>query len=68
MTSATYLFGRINPKGLHFERARCDRPAAAEWFHIARDTMSMEIKAPIYGITELPPPEIMALAGQGWLG
>ena len=61
---ATYLFGRINPKGLHFERVRCDR-GCGKWFHLARDTMTMEIKA-TYGVTELPPPEIMQQAKGGW--
>ncbi|WP_342642859.1 sarcosine oxidase subunit delta [Rhodoligotrophos ferricapiens] len=53
-----YLYVRLNPKGLHFERWRCDR-GCAKWFHMARDTVTMEIKA-CYGITELPPREIIA--------
>jgi sarcosine oxidase, subunit delta len=41
---ADYLFNRINPKGVHFERwlhgFGCDR-----WFNIARDTVTHEILA-----------------------
>ena len=55
-----YLFIRHNPKGLHFERWRCDR-GCGKWFHAARDTVTMEFKA-FYGITELPPRELMEQA------
>ena len=34
-----YLFIRHNPKGLHFERWRCDR-GCGKWFHAARDTVT----------------------------
>jgi heterotetrameric sarcosine oxidase delta subunit len=60
-----YLFIRHNPKGLHFERWRCDR-GCGKWFHAARDTVTLEFKA-FYGITELPPRRIAA-AGQGSVG
>ena len=59
-----YLFMRFNPKGLHFERWRCDR-GCGKWFHAARDTVSMEFKA-YYGITELPPAEVMKQASGHW--
>ena len=59
-----YLFQRINPKGLHFERWRCDR-GCGKWFHAARDTVTLDFKA-YYGITELPPAEIMARAQGPW--
>jgi len=59
-----YLFTRINPKGLHFERVRCDR-GCGKWFHAARDTVTMEFKA-FYGATELPPAEVIAQAKGGW--
>ena len=59
-----YLFTRINPKGLHFERVRCDR-GCGKWFHAARDTMSMEFKV-FYGVTELPPPDVMKQAKGAW--
>jgi sarcosine oxidase subunit delta len=59
-----YLFIRHNPKGLHFERWRCDR-GRGKWFHAARDTMTLEFKA-FYGITELPPAELIAQATGPW--
>ena len=61
---AGYLFLRRNPKGLHFERWRCDR-GCGKWFHAARDTVTMEFKA-VYGITELPPPELIREASGEW--
>ena len=59
-----YLFQRINPKGLHFERWRCDR-GCGKWFNAARNTMTMEFKA-FYGATALPPDAVMAQATGGW--
>ncbi len=59
-----YLFMRFNPKGLHFERWRCDR-GCGKWFHAARDTVSQDFKA-YYGITELPPAEVMKRATGQW--
>ena len=59
-----YLFIRHNPKGLHFERWRCDR-GCGKWFHAARDTVTMEFKA-FYGISELPPREVMEQATGEW--
>jgi sarcosine oxidase, subunit delta len=59
-----YLFIRHNPKGLHFERWRCDR-GCGKWFHAARDTVSLDFKA-TYGISELPPAEIVAQAKGPW--
>lgn len=48
-----YLYIRKNPRGLHHERWQCAR-GCGKWFHAARDTLTMEIKA-VYGITEPPP-------------
>jgi len=59
-----YLFMRFNPKGLHFERWRCDR-GCGKWFNAARDTTTMEFKG-YYGITELPPKELMDQATGLW--
>jgi sarcosine oxidase subunit delta len=59
-----YLFIRINPKGLHFERWRCDR-GCGKWFHAARDTVTMEFKA-FYSITGLPPADVIAQAKGQW--
>ncbi|MGH6854564.1 MAG: sarcosine oxidase subunit delta [Aestuariivirga sp.] len=59
-----YLFIRHNPMGLHFERWRCDR-GCGKWFHAARDTVTLEFKA-YYGVTELPPRELMQQAKGPW--
>jgi sarcosine oxidase subunit delta len=59
-----YLFMRKNPKGLHFERWRCDR-GCGKWFHAARDTVTLQFKA-FYGVTELPPPALMEQATGEW--
>lgn len=61
---AEFLYMRANPKGLHFERWRCDR-GCGKWFHAARDTVTMEFKA-FYGISELPPREVMEQATGEW--
>ena len=59
-----YLYIRLNPKGLHFERWRCDR-GCGKWFHAARDTVTNEILG-YYGITELPPEELVKQASGPW--
>ena len=59
-----YLFMRHNPKGLHFERWRCDR-GCGKWFHAARDTVTQEFKG-YYAIDELPPVELMKQATGYW--
>lgn len=56
-----YLFSRANPKGLHFERWR-HQYGCGKWFHIARDTRTMEIFG-TYEITATEPPaELVAEA------
>jgi sarcosine oxidase subunit delta len=65
-TQRDYLFLRRNPKGLHFERWRCDR-GCGKWFNAARDTVTMVFEA-TYGIAELPPRELMAKASGEWAG
>ncbi len=59
-----YLFLRFNPKGLHFERWRCDR-GCGKWFHAARDTMTMQFKG-YYPIDELPREALRKSAAAGW--
>ncbi|MGF7160194.1 sarcosine oxidase subunit delta [Rhodoligotrophos appendicifer] len=54
-----YMYTRLNPKGLHFERWRCDR-GCGKWFHAARDTVTMAFAA-TYGVTERPPAHIIAM-------
>ena len=59
-----YLFIRHNPRGLHFERWRCDR-GCGKWFHAARDTVTMEFKE-FYLITEMPSAELQKQAKGPW--
>ena len=39
---ADYLFQRRNPRGVHFERWR-HAFGCGKWFHVARDTATLEI-------------------------
>ena len=58
-----YLFDRANPKGVHFERWR-HQYGCGKWFHVARDTRTLEIYG-VYGARETQPPEaIMARISQ----
>lgn len=50
-----YLFFRENPRGLHFERW-CHTLGCGQWFNVARDTVTHEIKA-VYLMTD-PRPSI----------
>jgi heterotetrameric sarcosine oxidase delta subunit len=48
-----YLFGRDNPKGVHFERW-FHRYGCERWFNVARDTVTHVILA-VYGMGEVKP-------------
>lgn len=50
-----YLFDRANPKGVHFERWR-HQYGCGKWFHMARDTRTLEIYG-VYPITDTEPPQ-----------
>ena len=54
---AQYQFMRENPRGLHFERWM-HLYGCGQWFHLARDTLSHEIRA-VYGIEEDPPEDLV---------
>ena len=56
-----YLFNRINPKGIHFERW-CHAYGCGQWFNMARDTVTHEIYA-IYKMGE-PAPEVDSTASE----
>jgi sarcosine oxidase, subunit delta len=43
-TWARYLFQRTNPKGIHYERW-CHSFGCAQWFNVARNTVTHEIVA-----------------------
>ena len=50
---ADYLYQRINPKGVHCERWR-HTYGCRQWFNVARDTVTHEIKA-VYQMTDPKP-------------
>jgi sarcosine oxidase subunit delta len=50
---ADYLFYRNNPKGVQFERW-CHVHGCGQWFNVARDTVSHEVRA-VYGMTDPKP-------------
>lgn len=50
---SNYLFNRLNPKGVHYERW-LHTYGCARWFNIARSTVSHEIIA-VYAIGEAKP-------------
>jgi sarcosine oxidase, subunit delta len=52
-TWARYLFQRTNPRGIHHERW-CHTFGCAQWFNIARDTVTHEIVA-VYRMGEPRP-------------
>ncbi|MGR3467311.1 MAG: sarcosine oxidase subunit delta [Shimia sp.] len=52
-----YLFGRENPKGVHFERWRC-AAGCGKWFHAARCTMTLEVFGTYSAQTTEPPKDI----------
>ncbi len=52
-----YLFNRVNPKGVHFERWRC-ASGCGKWFHAARCTASMEVFGTYSAQTFEPPKHI----------
>ncbi len=53
-----YLFERRNPRGVHFERWR-HAYGCGKWFHIARDTATLEIFGSYSAQTTRPPEEIL---------
>lgn len=56
---ADYLFARKNPKGPHFERWR-HAYGCGKWFHVARDTATLEVFGSYPAQTSAPPEELMA--------
>lgn len=60
-----YLFERRNPKGLHAERWR-HLYGCGKWFHLLRDTRTLEIFG-AYPITDREPPEPMLRAAEARL-
>jgi len=56
-----YLFDRINPKGVHFERW-VHRVGCKLWFNIARDTRTHAISA-VYPLVAPPPKTALPATG-----
>ncbi|KZY03385.1 MULTISPECIES: sarcosine oxidase subunit delta [unclassified Sulfitobacter] len=53
-----YLFMRSNPKGVHFERWR-HAYGCGKWFHVARDTTTLEVFGSYSAQTTEPPQDIL---------
>jgi sarcosine oxidase subunit delta len=56
---ADYLFTRRNPCGVHFERWR-HAFGCGKWFHVARDTATLEIFGSYAAQATAPPEELVA--------
>ncbi len=52
-----YLFSKVNPKGVHFERWRHVN-GCGKWFHAARDTTTLEVFGTYPAQTLEPPNEL----------
>lgn len=55
---ANYLFQRRNPRGVHLERWR-HAFGCGKWFHVARDTATLEVFGSYPARTAAPPEEIL---------
>ncbi|MEL6679746.1 MAG: sarcosine oxidase subunit delta [Pseudomonadota bacterium] len=53
-----YLFQRKNPRGVHFERWR-HQYGCGKWFHVARDTATLEIFGAYPAQVSEPPQHIL---------
>jgi len=56
---AEYLFGRRNPRGVHFERWR-HAYGCGKWFHMARCTATLEVFGAYPAQVSEPPAELVA--------
>lgn len=54
-----YLFGRKNPRGVHFERWR-HAFGCGKWFHAARCTVTLEVFGTYTAQTSEPPADLIA--------
>ncbi len=53
-----YMFDRVNPKGVHFERWRHVN-GCGKWFHAARDTITLEVFGTYPAQTSTPPEDLL---------
>ena len=63
-----YLFGRENPRGVHFERWR-HAAGCGKWFHAARCTATLQVFGTYPAQVAAPPKEIcdtITAARPGW--
>jgi sarcosine oxidase subunit delta len=56
---ANYLFERRNPRGVHFERWR-HAYGCGKWFHVARDTATLEVFGSYPAQVAAPPDDLLA--------
>jgi sarcosine oxidase subunit delta len=56
---AAYLFERANPRGVHFERWR-HAYGCGKWFHVARDTATLEVFGSYPARVGGPPEDLIA--------
>jgi sarcosine oxidase subunit delta len=56
---STYLFERRNPRGVHFERWR-HAYGCGKWFHVARDTATLEVFGSYPAQVSAPPEPVLA--------
>jgi len=56
---AAYLFERRNPRGVHVERWR-HAFGCGKWFHLARDTATLEIFGAYAAQTTEPPADLIS--------
>ncbi|MCA0921527.1 sarcosine oxidase subunit delta [Pseudooceanicola nanhaiensis] len=63
-----YMFNRVNPKGVHFERWR-HVYGCGKWFHAARCTATLEVFGTYPAQTHQPPEALLDIIRQkrpGW--
>lgn len=58
-----YLFARKNPKGVHLERWRHSY-GCGKWFHVARDTVTLQVFGSYPAQTHEPPEAIVTTIRQ----
>jgi len=62
-----YLFTRVNPAGVHFERWR-HAYGCGKWFLAARDTVTQQVFGTYRAQTLKPPPAIIRKCHSDWQG
>lgn len=60
----SYMFDRVNPRGLHFERWRHSY-GCGKWFLAARDTVTLQVHGTYPAQSAAPPDDLVARAKGG---